>query len=61
MHCTYQIPIKSFISETDEIMHGVGIHSSSHTVNHNNNNGEAEYFGACESSVKLAKKQAEVD
>lgn len=54
-----QIPIHYFQDEKAEVMHGVGTHSSSHTVS-GHSKGEAVYEGACALSNALAKEQSKV-
>ena len=54
-----QIPIRYFQDEKAEVMHGVGTHSSSHTVS-GHDKGEAVYEGSCAVSNVLAREQNKV-
>ncbi len=54
-----KIPINTYENELDEVMHGVGLRSSSHGIN-NAGQGETEFHGKCDAAVKFAKKQKAV-
>ena len=54
-----QIPIHYFQDEEAEVVHGVGTHSSSHTVS-GHSKGEAVCEGASALSNALAKEQSKV-
>ena len=58
--CMYeQIPIRYIQDEEAEVVHGVGTHSSSHTVS-GHSKGEAVCEGASALSNALAKEQSKV-
>lgn len=48
-------------NEEDEVMHGIGLRSSSHTTGASGSSGgEVEFTGSCDAAVSLAKRQKEV-
>eukprot|EP01038_Epipyxis_sp_PR26KG_P005846 gene5846-8067_t len=51
-----KIPILTYLHEHAEIMHGIGLRSSSHTVK-NASSQEEDFEGGCDKAVKLARKQ----
>lgn len=48
-----------FLDESDEIMHGVGLRSSSHSVNASNHQ-ETEFSGQCKNAISYAKNERKV-
>lgn len=63
-HCTYQVDIRVLDNEENEIMHGIGLRHSSHTMNVSSDGGseggEVEFHGSCTGAVTLSKRQKEV-
>ena len=45
-------------NEEDEIMHGIGVRTSSRSVNHTSAQGESVHYGGCGGAVTLAKQQS---
>jgi predicted Zn-dependent protease with MMP-like domain len=50
-------------NEEDEVMHGIGLRTSSHTKSDStgsNVGGEMEFTGSCDAAVTLARRQKDV-
>jgi hypothetical protein len=57
-HTLIGIPIHFYPSEEDEVMHGIGARSSSHSVtDYSANAKETELSGGCKAAVQLTQKQ----